>query len=235
MEKRNLYQKVAAMRKEFAEVKMEKSGKNSYSNYDYFELSDFLPKAIGLCDKYGVLPVISFNQGYAVMTVYDADEPTSVITITSPMAEANLKGCHPIQNMGAVETYSRRYLWMAFLEIVENDPVDASDTSGKENAQPKAVKRSTAPSDAPEKDPRPASQFNARAVWNEVCLFFGYDQSKGADDPDNRDALAEAHKLFDPYAKSISDLTEEKGKAILDRLDVMRSGMGPESFKGDDL
>jgi hypothetical protein len=40
------------------------------------------------------------------------------------MAEANLKGCHPIQNLGAVQTYIRRYLWITALEITDNDIVD---------------------------------------------------------------------------------------------------------------
>jgi hypothetical protein len=42
------------------------------------------------------------------------------------MAEANLKGCHPIQNLGAVETYTRRYLWVTAMEIVEHDALDSS-------------------------------------------------------------------------------------------------------------
>jgi hypothetical protein len=42
------------------------------------------------------------------------------------MAEANLKGAHPIQNLGAVLSYQRRYLWMAALEIVEGDAVDSA-------------------------------------------------------------------------------------------------------------
>jgi hypothetical protein len=42
------------------------------------------------------------------------------------MAEANLKGCHPIQNLGAVETYTRRYLWVSAMEIVEHDALDSS-------------------------------------------------------------------------------------------------------------
>jgi hypothetical protein len=43
------------------------------------------------------------------------------------MADANLKGCHPIQNLGAVETYNRRYLWVTAMEIVEHDALDSSE------------------------------------------------------------------------------------------------------------
>jgi hypothetical protein len=42
------------------------------------------------------------------------------------MADAQLKGCHPIQNLGAVETYTRRYLWVTAMEIVEHDALDSS-------------------------------------------------------------------------------------------------------------
>jgi len=42
------------------------------------------------------------------------------------MSTAALKGCHEVQNLGAVQTYIRRYLWVAALEIVESDVVDAS-------------------------------------------------------------------------------------------------------------
>jgi hypothetical protein len=46
------------------------------------------------------------------------------------MGSAALKGCHEVQNIGAVETYQRRYLWVAALEIVEHDALDA--TTGKD-------------------------------------------------------------------------------------------------------
>lgn len=52
-----------------------------------------------------------------------------MITITSPMADAPLKGTHPIQQIGACETYSRRYLWVAALEIVEHDGLEAVTAS----------------------------------------------------------------------------------------------------------
>ena len=61
------------------------------------------------------------------MRIVNTDKPDEVVEITSPMAEANLKGCHPIQNLGAVESYTRRYLWVAALEIIEHDGIDSSE------------------------------------------------------------------------------------------------------------
>jgi hypothetical protein len=43
-----------------------------------------------------------------------------------PTADVSLKGAHPIQNLGAQQTYMRRYLYMQLMEVVENDQVDNS-------------------------------------------------------------------------------------------------------------
>jgi len=69
--------------------------------------------------------VVSFDKELATLTITDTEDSTE-IKLTSPMAEANLKGCHPIQNLGAVETYTRRYLWVSAMEIVEHDALDSS-------------------------------------------------------------------------------------------------------------
>ena len=68
---------------------------------------------------------MSFDKELATLTITDTDDG-SQINLTSPMADANLKGCHPIQNLGAVETYTRRYLWVSAMEIVEHDALDSS-------------------------------------------------------------------------------------------------------------
>lgn len=65
------------------------------------------------------------------MTIVNVEEPEEKLEFKSPMKSANLKGCHDIQNLGAVETYQRRYLYMNALEIVEHDPLDA--TTGKDD------------------------------------------------------------------------------------------------------
>jgi hypothetical protein len=45
------------------------------------------------------------------------------------MSRAELKGCHEVQNLGAVQTYLRRYLWTTAMEIVEHDALDATTGS----------------------------------------------------------------------------------------------------------
>jgi hypothetical protein len=73
---------------------------------------------------------VSYGQEIAELRIINEDNPEEQIVITSPMSEAALKGCHPVQNLGAVETYIRRYLWVSALEIVEHDALDM--TTGKD-------------------------------------------------------------------------------------------------------
>ena len=104
---------------------LKKSGHNKFAGYSYFELGDFLPTINQIFAKVGLCGVVSFDKDLATLTITDTEDSTE-IKLTSPMAEANLKGCHPIQNLGAVETYTRRYLWVSAMEIVEHDALDSS-------------------------------------------------------------------------------------------------------------
>ena len=106
-----------------------KSGHNKFAGYKYFELGDFLPTIQKLFHELKLAGVVSFAPDIATLTITDLEDGTTVL-ITSPMSSAALKGCHEVQNLGAVQTYIRRYLWVNALEIVEHDALDA--TTGKE-------------------------------------------------------------------------------------------------------
>jgi len=114
---------------------LKKSGHNKFAGYQYFELGDFLPQINEIFYRNGLCGVISYTKDYADLTITDVDDGTNIV-ISSPMVEANLKGAHAIQNLGAVETYQRRYLWMTAMEIVEHDALDSSPPVKEEKQAP---------------------------------------------------------------------------------------------------
>jgi len=120
-----VHKKLMAARMSLQEATLKKSGYNKFAGYSYFELGDFIPTITEIFYNIGLCGVVSYDTEIASLTITDTDDGTSLV-ITSPMAEANLKGCHPIQNLGAVETYTRRYLWVTAMEIVEHDALDSS-------------------------------------------------------------------------------------------------------------
>lgn len=137
----SIFKKLNEARAKFHQIKLKKTGNNKFSGYDYFELGDFLIPALQVFNEVGLCAVISFDKDLAAMRIFDVDAPQlqPPFVITSPMGSAALKGCHEVQNIGAVETYQRRYLWMAALEIVEHDALDAVTGKGKEPEQFKGV------------------------------------------------------------------------------------------------
>ncbi len=120
-----VHKKLMAARIMLQNAPLKKSGHNKFAGYSYFELGDFIPTITEIFYNIGLCGVVSYDTEIASLTITDTDDGTSLV-ITSPMAEANLKGCHPIQNLGAVETYTRRYLWVTAMEIVEHDALDSS-------------------------------------------------------------------------------------------------------------
>lgn len=122
----NVYQKLNAARAKFHSIELKKSGHNKFAGYKYFELGDFIIPALDIFKEFGLTGIISFGKETADMRIVNNEKPEEVILIESPMSSAALKGCHEVQNLGAVQTYLRRYLWVAALEIVEHDALDSS-------------------------------------------------------------------------------------------------------------
>ena len=120
-----VYSKLSRARVALQGCSLNESGNNKFAGYRYFELADFLPTVQAIFNDVGLCDVISFTEDVATMTIYDVEDGSSVV-FTSPMGSANLKGCHMVQNIGAVETYQRRYLYTVAMAIVEHDALDAT-------------------------------------------------------------------------------------------------------------
>jgi len=129
----NVYKKLMQARIDLQNTTLSKSGHNKFAGYKYFELGDFIPEIQNIFNNLGLCGMISYTNDLATLTIVDMAD-LSKIEITSPMSEAALKGCHAVQNLGAVQTYIRRYLWVTALEIVEHDAIDSSSGADVEVA-----------------------------------------------------------------------------------------------------
>ena len=126
-----IYEKLAEAR---TRLNVKKSGRNNFAKYGYFELADFLPEINLLAKELGFVCLVSFDAEKATMTMKDATGEGEII-FTSPMSTAELKGCHAVQNLGAVQTYLRRYLYQTAFEIVEAEQLDALPLDRQEQKQ----------------------------------------------------------------------------------------------------
>lgn len=133
-----IYDKLQKARVSLQSMELKKSGHNKFVGYKYFELSDFLPAVNNIFANLGLCQTLEFDKEMATMRIFDRDTGGQ-IKFTCPMAEANLKGCHPVQNLGASITYITRYLLVMALAICEHDAVDASEPVAPAAAKPISV------------------------------------------------------------------------------------------------
>ena len=197
-ESKNIYEKLQDMRVELQKKNLEKTGENKFVGYSYYELKDFIPAINDLMQKNKVTSVVRYGE-MATLTLHNIERPEEEIEFISPMSEASLKGTHAVQNLGAVETYLRRYLYITAFEIVENDALDSSQ--GKVPAEDKNTPQATTElgncknCGAPNKLSKAGKSYCSALCWKNPDDLKIKDEPK--EEPDNDpDQDAELNKLF---------------------------------------
>jgi hypothetical protein len=175
-------------------TQLKKSGHNKFAGYNYFELGDFLPTIQNIFNRLGLCGVVSYSTEYATLTITDTDDGSAIV-ITSPLSEANLKGAHPIQNLGAVETYQRRYLWMTAMEIVEHDALDSGQGSDE---KPKAK---------PDSKPEPKSEPPVKMEGKPGSWQLTVSTTPGNNPSDWVELVCEAAEMQLGFVKNKEDVT----------------------------
>ena len=121
----NIYEKIINITVDLQNTKIKKSGENKYAGFKYFELKDIAPEINKICAKYKILINIKYDEQNATMDIINAEKPEEKVTYTSPIGSISLKGAHEIQNLGAIQTYLRRYLFLTAFNIAESDELDS--------------------------------------------------------------------------------------------------------------
>lgn len=146
-------EKLLETRIRFAAANVKKSGVNRYAEFKYFTLEDIIPVKNQIFNDLGLLDVIQFNDNEAALMLFNVDDPNDkMIQFMSPTAPDESLIKNPIQKLGAIQTYIRRYLYLLMLDIVEADVID--ETSGK--------------TEEPKKNNRPASPEKREEVKKEL-------------------------------------------------------------------
>ena len=152
----DIYSKIANLR---VGVKT-KRGTEGYG-YSYFSLDDFLNQAKEICAKYGLCPVYNtekrkesivksrttqtypdgsvsvteiFEEQFVFYGVLDVFESggTGHVHFETPTCLASVKGASGIQNFGAMQTYTKRYLYQHLLEVSDGSDTQIEKSSDAE-------------------------------------------------------------------------------------------------------
>ena len=155
----NVYGKLIEARKRFYEAGIKKTGVNRYAEFKYFTLDDIIPIKQEIFRDLGLADVISFGPEVATMTVFNVVDPLDMIVFTSQLAADESLIKNPIQKVGAIQTYVRRYLYLLALDIIESDGIEA--TTDKPDPE-------TGKSEAPKKSNRPKTEKEREEIKGEL-------------------------------------------------------------------
>ena len=130
----NIYQKINQVRQELLQQRI-KADKKGF-NYNYIDLPQIEGPITEACGKVGLLNIFRFPEGRAELEIVDIDATERLFAITIPVSvEASMvkiSDKQPIQNVGGMMTYMRRYLYMTAYAISEHDAVE--EQVSKDNA-----------------------------------------------------------------------------------------------------
>ena len=139
---RTLNERIISIRVKLQNSKLKKSGKNKFAGFDYFELSDFLPRLNELMLEEGINDLFTIEGDEAKLTLLRGEEEQTYkmpfVMFNVPVNKSGQPSMQEIQYIGALNTYYKRYLYINALGISECEVIDSMD-----NNEVKETKKST--------------------------------------------------------------------------------------------
>lgn len=126
--KRNLNESIIKIRVELQNSKLKKSGKNKFAGFEYFELSDFLPRLNELMLEEGVNDLFTIKDGEAKLTLIKGNEKQEYtmpfVMFNTPLNKNGQPSMQDIQYLGALNTYYKRYLYLNAFGVTDGEVID---------------------------------------------------------------------------------------------------------------
>ena len=146
---RNLNESIIKIRVDLQNSKIKKSGKNKFANFDYFELSDFLPKLNELMLQEGINDRFYIKDGNAILELIKGEEKQEYtipfVIFDTPLTYKKDKtgnylkdkngeyiqvpSMQDIQYLGALNTYYKRYLYLNAFGVTDGEIIDSMDNN----------------------------------------------------------------------------------------------------------
>ena len=146
---RNLNESIIKIRVDLQNSKIKKSGKNKFANFDYFELSDFLPRLNELMLQEGINDNFKITNDMAILTLIKGEEKQEYtipfVIFDTPLTYKKDKSgnylkdkngeyiqvpsMQDIQYLGALNTYYKRYLYLNAFGVTDGEIIDSMDNN----------------------------------------------------------------------------------------------------------
>lgn len=182
------------------EIKIEKTGWNSYGEYAYVTPEDLENALKPLLLKYRLFTHVNVShlengRNIATLKIEDFDNDDDCQVYTMDVPDITLKAANAVQSVGGLRTFCTRYLKMSAFSVAENsDDFDNLENGGE--GKPAGKKKSENPDEK---------------VKNELIKFC---QERIGEDEGNRKKINEMLKNYGADGK-IKDMTTANAKKAL--------------------
>lgn len=132
-----LLQKTQTAKECFLSSGIKPTGYNSYQKYHYFSLDDIVPVVVKICCELGLATQFKFTRECGKLIVIDLETGCKQVFTTPLPAPTNNKATEQCKEIQAIQTYSRRALYLQWLEIVEVNSIELENTSTKQKKRAK--------------------------------------------------------------------------------------------------
>ena len=136
-----LLQKTQTAKECFLSSGIKPTGYNSYQKYNYFSLDDIVPEVVKICCKLGLATQFKFTRDCGKLLVIDLETGCKQVFTTPLPAPTNNKSTEQCKEIQAIQTYSRRALYLQWLEIVEVNSIELENTSTTNKKRKKGAKK----------------------------------------------------------------------------------------------
>ena len=224
MEGRKIHLKLAEARVKLQEIELKKTGYNKFSNYEYYELGDFLPHINKINFELKMVSIFIPGAEKSTLTFYDCESEES-IEFSIDRCQVNIKGAANIQNLGGEQTYLRRYLYLNAYEISETDTVDLQPKTQPKEEKPNKNTKAESEQQKPEQKP-----FDRQKCIEFILKLVGEDVDKlnAQLEPYGIKGLGEASDIaleviynnlsIEAYKKHILEATKEDQEKLKKQL-----------------
>lgn len=203
MENKNLYAKLNEVRLELSKD-LQKSGKNTYSKYDYFQLKDFMPKAIELCNKVGLFTKFWIDKEKIELpsrkTTQNAVDENGEVTGTIVVEEENFQ-----------------YVEYAYLNVIDTE-------TGDEELFKKETRECQVQAAQPIQNLGSKSTYMKRYMYIDV---FEINENDAIEENTGKPVVAETKprtKVSKPKVQEVSPKAPEPAKVAIPETDTVVAG-----------
>lgn len=149
---KSILEKLALARTFVKSHPIKKDGKNTFSNYDYFTPEIVGKMVTDACIETNIICVFDLLKDelgyYGKVTTTDLESGEQLVTIMRTEKPV-IKATNETQQMGGMNTYTKRYCLMSLFDIEDNTMDFDSDSSAKKQSEKPADKKTNTEDNKP--------------------------------------------------------------------------------------